>query len=54
MVALYRTILMMGGTAAFMLPFMLGLTDLFACFIAGFIGGALGTICWKTAIRLRE
>jgi hypothetical protein len=54
MVALYRIILMMGGTAAIMLPFMINNTDPVLGFFLGFIGGALGFQCWKMAIRLRH
>lgn len=54
MVALQRTILMMGGTAAFMLPFMFGIKDPLVGFFAGFIGGAVGAHFWKLAIRLRQ
>jgi hypothetical protein len=52
MVALYRIILMMGGNAAIMLPFMINNTDPVLGFFLGFIGGALGFQCWKMAIRL--
>lgn len=54
MVEVQRVILMLGGTAAFILPFMFNIKDNVVAFFAGFIGGALGAYLWKLAIKMRR
>jgi len=49
---MYRTILMVLGTAAFIMPFMFPPFEGFlANFAVGFLSGVLGGIAWKEALR---